>query len=89
MIHDNQLNLYGEMQSEKLAADNKVSHQIVSEINQFGVNDRQRWLIIYQLALEFENVQDMKDLSSFVKEKKGSEIFISKIYSLNKEEEEI
>ena len=55
MIQDNQLNLYGEMQSEKLAADNKVSHQIVSEINQFGVNDRQRWLIIYQLALEFEN----------------------------------
>ena len=52
MIQDNQLNLYGEMQSEKLAADNKVSHQIVSEINQFGINDRQRWLIIYRLALE-------------------------------------
>ena len=45
--------------------------------------------MIYRLALELENVQDMKELSSFVKEKKGSEIFISKIYDLNKEEEEI
>jgi len=71
---------YGQMQSEKIAYDNNQARQIVSEINQFGVNDRQRWLIIYQLSLELENIDEMKDMTSHIKELKGDTLFISKIY---------
>jgi len=71
---------YGQMQSEKIAYDNNQARQIVSEINQFGINDRQRWLIIYQLSLELENIDEMKDMTSHIKELKGDTLFISKIY---------
>lgn len=81
--------LFGEMQSEKLANDNKIARQIVSEINNFGVSDRQRWLIINCLALELENVDDMKELTTFIKSKKGSEIFMTKIFGAEEEKEEI
>lgn len=71
---------YGETQSEKLASENRMAHQIVKEIGQFGINERQRWLVIYYLGMELENVDDMKALTSFIKELKGNDIFISKIY---------
>lgn len=71
---------YGQMQSEKIANENKVARQIVSELNQFGINDRQRWMIIYQLSLELENVEEMKSMTSHIKEIKGDTLFISKIY---------
>lgn len=72
--------LYGQLSSEKLAEDKKVAQQIVSEINKFGVNDRQRWIIIHLLSLELENVEDMRDMVEFIKSKKDKEIFISKLY---------
>jgi hypothetical protein len=72
--------IYGQLESEKLAADNKVAHEIVREINQFGINDRQRWLVIYYLALELEDVDEMKELTGYVKETKGKDLFISRIY---------
>ena len=71
---------YGQLQSEKLAEDSRVAHQIVKEIGHFGINDRQRWLIIYQLGLELENVDEMKELSGFIKELKGDTLFISRLY---------
>jgi hypothetical protein len=79
--------IYGQLDSERLAADNKVAHEIVREINQFGINDRQRWLVIHYLALELENVDEMKELTGFVKETKGSDLFISKIYGANEGDE--
>jgi hypothetical protein len=88
MTQEQTAGLYGEMQSEKLASDNKIAHQIVSEINQFGINDRQRWMIIYKLSLELENVQEMKDLANFIKDKKGNELFISKIYGADDTEKD-
>jgi len=72
--------LYGQLNSEKLADDKKVAQQIVSEINKFGINDRQRWIIMHLLSLELENVQDMRDMVEFIKSKKDKEIFISKLY---------
>jgi hypothetical protein len=69
--------LYGEFQSEKIAEENRIAREIVKEISNFGINERQRWLVIYQLALELENVGDLQEITSFIKELKGSEIFLS------------
>ena len=71
------INHYGQMRSERLAEENKVAREIVREIGNFGVNERQRWLIIYQLALELENIDDLKALTTFVKERKSDAIFIA------------
>lgn len=70
----------GQTASDKLASDSKVSRQIVKEIGQFGINDRQRWLIIYYLSMELENVEEMKAMTSYIKEVKGNSIFINQIY---------
>lgn len=72
--------LFGQLQSEKLAKESEVAHQIVNEINQFGINERQRWLVLYYLSLEIENVDDMKAMTSFIREVKGDDLFISKLY---------
>lgn len=68
---------YGTLQSEKLAEENQVAREIVREINNFGINERQRWLVIYFLALELENIQDLKSLTEFIKEHKQSVVFLS------------
>lgn len=73
--------LYGQLQTEKIAEDKKIALEIVSEINKFGINDRQRWMILHLLSLELENIQDMKDMIAFIKSKKEKEIFVSKLYS--------
>jgi hypothetical protein len=73
----NHAQLYGELQSEKIAEENKVVREITKEISNFGINERQRWLLIYQIALELENVSDLQELTAFIKELKGSEIFLS------------
>ena len=69
--------LYGEFQSEKIAEENRIAREIVKEISNFGINERQRWLVIYQLALELENAGDLQEITSFIKDLKGSEIFLS------------
>lgn len=73
--------IYGELESEKLAVENNMSRRIVKEINDFGVNDRQRWMIIKLLALELENVDHMKSLTKLIDDIKGDEIFVSRIFS--------
>lgn len=79
--------IYGETQSEKLVADNEVAHQIVKEIGHFGINDRQRWLIIYYLGMELENIDEMKSLTSYVREVKGKDILITKMYGAEEEQD--
>ena len=66
---------YGQLGSEKLAKDSQAAREIVKEINHFGINDRQRWLILYYLSLELENVEEMQALTAYIKEVKGSDIF--------------
>ena len=73
----NQAKLYGELQTEKIAEEYKVVREIAKEISNFGINERQRWLLIYQIALELENINDLQELTAFIKELKGSEIFLS------------
>ena len=73
--------IYGQLQSEKLAKDSSAAREIVKEIGNFGINDRQRWLIIYYLSIELENVDEMKELSGFIKEMKSNDLFISNMYA--------
>lgn len=74
-------NAYGQTHSEKLANDSKIAREIVKEIGTFGINDRQRWLILYHLAMELENVEEMRSMVDYIKEVKGDSIFISRIYA--------
>ena len=67
---------YGQVESENNAMENLIARQITSEIESFGITERQRWLIINQLALGFEDVNDLREFTAFVKELKGSQIFI-------------
>ena len=80
-----QTTVFGQLDSEKLAKDSQVARDIVREIGHFGVNDRQRWLVIYYLSMELENVDEMKALTSYVREVKGSDLFITKIYGAEEE----
>jgi hypothetical protein len=67
---------FGETESEKLAKEKQLAREIIKEINNFGITERQRWMIIYMLALEMENISDMREVTSFVKEYKG-DIFLT------------
>lgn len=73
--------IYGELESEKIASENNIARRIVKEINDFGINDRQRWMIIKLIALEIECVDHMKALVGVIDELKGEEIFVSRIFS--------
>ena len=78
--------VYGQLQSEKLANESQVARQIVREIDHFEISDRQRWLVIYYLSMELENVEEMKEMTGFIKELKGNDLFISKLYGGQDEE---
>ena len=69
---------YGQFQSEKNAAESQAARQIVKDIGNFGINERQRWLIIHQLALELENPHEMREIVGLIKELK-SDLFLSNI----------
>ena len=74
---------YGELQSEKLAEENRIAREIVREINNFGINERQRWLIMYILSMELENVDDLRKMTTFIKETKGDNIFLISSEEMN------
>lgn len=82
-----QTTTFGQLDSEKLAKDSHVAREIVREIGQFGINDRQRWLIVYYLSMEMENVDEMKELTGFIKHLKGNDLFITKLYGVEEESE--
>lgn len=69
---------YGELNSDKIAAQNQVCREMVREIGTFGVNDRQRQMIIFLLALELEDVEKMKAIIEVVKKDKN-ELFVNEL----------
>ena len=73
--------MYGQLSSESLAKDSQIARDIVKEINHFEISDRQRWLLIYNLSLELENVDEMKEMTTFIRNLKGNQIFITKIFA--------
>jgi len=70
---------FGQTKADKLAKESTIARKIVSEISNYGVTDRQRWLIIYYLALELEDMEKVQEVCSFLKEI-NPEISMSKIY---------
>jgi hypothetical protein len=56
------------------------AREIVKAINDYGVNNEQAWLVIYNLALQLEEVDAMQDLVAFIKETKGTELFASSAF---------
>jgi hypothetical protein len=70
---------FGQTKADKLAEESTVARKIVSEISNYGVTDRQRWLIIYYLAMELEDIEKVQEVCSFLKEI-NPEISMSKIY---------
>lgn len=57
----------GTLESEKHAAENLTSRQIVQEVLKFGVNDRMILLIIHGLAMNLECVEDMQIITETIR----------------------
>ena len=70
---------YGELNSEKIAKENLIARQIVAEINKFGINDRQRWMIMYLMGLELEKIDEMRCVTEFVRTNKNDELFVANL----------
>lgn len=68
--------LYGQSQAEKRAQENLVCRQILREITNFGITQRQQLFLIYLLATELEDVEHMKAITSLVRDL-NSEVFLS------------
>ena len=77
--------MYGKLSSEKFSEENEQCREILGEIVNFGVSDRQKLFIIYLLALELEDVEKMQNIASFMKEFYGSEIFLTEHYESENE----
>ena len=68
---------YGTLESEKRAEENRIARTIVQEIGHFGISERQRWLVMYLLAMELENIEDLRAITGFIKERKGDSVFLT------------
>ena len=68
--------LYGQAASEKRAEENQVCRQIVREINNFGISQRQTLMLIHILATELENVEHMRAITRLVRELGGNDLFL-------------
>lgn len=69
-------NMIGEFGVEKDARENQKSREIVSEIMNFGVNDRMILVIITSLAMNLERVEHMKEITKCVRNLEESSAFI-------------
>ncbi len=67
---------YGQMRSERMAEENELCRQMLREINNFGISERQRLMLIYLLAQELENIEQMKAVTKLVRELGGDELFL-------------
>ena len=68
---------YGQLKSEKVAEENLVCRPVAREISLFGLSERQRMMVIYLLAIELEDPEKMRVITSTVKEIAGDELFLS------------
>jgi hypothetical protein len=60
--------LFGETtSSEKIVEEKVICREIVKQIMDFGVNQRQILTLIYLLCLELESIDDMKILANTLK----------------------
>lgn len=68
MVLDTSPKIYGESSSDKFAEENFACREIVREVVEFGVNDRQIINIIHLLALHIEDAETMQTLAAAIKE---------------------
>lgn len=68
--------LYGQASSERRAEENTICRQIVKEVNNFGVTQRQTLMVIYLLASELENGEQMRSITKLVRELGGDDLFL-------------
>lgn len=71
------VSLYGQTTNERRADENRVCRQIVHEVTNFGVTQRQILFVIYLLAAELENIEHMKIITKLIRELGGEQMFIS------------
>jgi hypothetical protein len=62
------MDLYGKTKADKLAEENEVARKILAEMNNFGISERQRYLIMYYLSLELEDVENSRAISELLKD---------------------
>lgn len=68
--------MYGQTPGERRADENNVCRQIVREVNNFGISQRQSLVLIYLLALELEDAEKMRSITRLVRELAGDELFL-------------
>lgn len=57
------MKLYGTTNSELESSQNQQCREIVKEILDFGINQKQLFKIIYLLSLELENISLLKQIT--------------------------
>lgn len=72
----NPVALYGKLQSDRVADENLICRQMVREIMNFGITQRQTLMVMYLLAMELENVEQMKELTAAIRDVGGEELFL-------------
>ena len=60
----------------RLSAEKKL--EIVKEVLNIGLTQRQQMFLIYLLSMELENIEYVQTMTNVIKELAGDEIFISK-----------
>ena len=68
--------LFGELNSESITKQNAQCRDVVREISMFGVSQRQILLIMYLLAMELENNDQMITITSTIKQLVGNTLFV-------------
>lgn len=68
--------LYGQMQSERHAQENLVCREVVREINNVGVTQRQLLMIVYLLASELEDIEQMRSITGLVRQLGGQDLLL-------------
>ncbi len=56
-----------EYTADEIAKQNMQCREIVKEITDFGVNQRQIYFLMYLLSLNLENLKNMRELSSILR----------------------
>lgn len=72
----NDISLFGKTKSESQAFENQICRELVVSINDLSLTQRQQMFLIYQLALQLEDVNVMQEITQHIKEL-CPEIFIS------------
>jgi hypothetical protein len=68
---------YGQLDSERQAAENTLCRELVRDISALEISERQRIMIIYLLALEIEDIELMRALTDPIKVIAGNKVFLS------------